>query len=125
MKRSTFMIIAALVQLGFGSMFAFFPELAIGQFLRESVPETTIMIRITGIFLLSFGVINYLARQSDDSLALRAILIGSLFYLVFTIAMDIYWTLEGMFETSSWVMFTTCASSGWFPPQRRSNPASL
>lgn len=64
------------------------------------------MIRITGIFLLSFGAINFMASRSENNLALRSILMGSLIYLILTIGLDIYWTMDGMFEPRAWGSIT-------------------
>ena len=39
---------------------------------------------------------------SADSVALRAVLIGSAVYMAFTLAFDIHWTLIGMLEPIAW-----------------------
>ena len=50
----------------------------------------------------AFGLMNLMARNSVDGPALSAVLLGTLFYLLFTTGCDMYWILGGMLKPLAW-----------------------
>lgn len=103
MKRQTFLLIAAIGQLFFGIFFLFFSEAATAQSMKETATETTLLfVKNLGGFQLGVGMITLLCRKSPDTLALRAILIGTLVYLVASVSIDAYGILAGFFTPQGW-----------------------
>lgn len=51
----------------------------------------------------AFGLMNLMARNDAHSPALKAVLTGTLFYLLFTVSCDIHWTLIGILAPLAWL----------------------
>lgn len=76
MKRNTFMSIAAVIGLVFGVSFVLFPGQMMSLYETE-VGEAGIWLgRYFGSAIIGVTVVNWLARNADTSVALRAILLG-------------------------------------------------
>lgn len=58
----------------------FLPELVIEGFSSAPTPFSTFLMREMGLVILSSGVLNFLVRNSSDSMALKAILIFNIAY---------------------------------------------
>ena len=54
------------------------------------------------VVTLAFGPMNLIARNGPESAALLAVLVGTLFYLLFTTGCDIHWILTGMLKPLAW-----------------------
>ncbi len=81
MKRSTFLLIAALVLLAYGLAMIFAPGLLLDNILMAQAPsQSHTVARWLGFGVLSLGIINFLARNDRDSHSLKAILIGNLVF---------------------------------------------
>lgn len=102
MRRRNFMLAMAWFHMVFGAFFLFLNGYASNLILSHPDPTSALLVMgISGI-VFSFGLMNYLARNSADSIALHAVLIGSAVYMAFTLAFDIHWTLIGMLEPIAW-----------------------
>ena len=102
MRRRNFMLAMAWFHMLFGAFFLFLNNVACNLLLAH--PDATSELLVMGIsgIVFSFGLMNYLARNSADSATLRAVLIGSAVYMAFTVAFDIHWTLIGMLNPIAW-----------------------
>jgi len=75
MSRKIFLTIAACIALLIGCFALFAPGVLIEQ-AKYAAPSTTadVMARTVGVLLISFGVLNFLVRDHDDSKTMKAIL---------------------------------------------------
>ncbi len=103
MTRRAFMLAMAWFHMAFGAFFLFFQSFASRIIFSEPGPNAPMMmVGLSGI-VFAFGLINYLARDSAESQAMRAVLIGTAFYLVFTVIFDSYWTIQGLLNPIAWL----------------------
>ncbi len=102
MKREIFLLIAALVQLFLGLYFFFFSEMAGAQFVKGITDTSLFLEKSLGAFSMAFALITFLCRKSEDTMALRAILIGTIFHLVLTTIVDGAAILKGVYSSQAW-----------------------
>jgi hypothetical protein len=102
MKRSTFLLIAAIGQLFFGILFLFFTEMAASQNMKVVTDSALLLQKNLGVFSIAFGIISFLSRKDSDTISLRAILIGTLFYLIVSVCVDAYGIIKGIFTPQGW-----------------------
>ncbi|MEO8588394.1 MAG: hypothetical protein ABI432_03420 [Flavobacteriales bacterium] len=102
MTRRTFMLAMAWFHMLFGVFFLFFNVFATNLILRDPGPTSPLLVKGLSGIVFAFGLLNYMARDSADSKALRAVLVCTAFYLLFTIAFDVYWTLTGLLHPVAW-----------------------
>lgn len=102
MKRHIFLIIAAIGQLFFGVFFLFFTDVAAAQNMKEITESALILQKNLGVFSLGLGLITIFSRKSPDTIALRAIFIGTLFYLIASSCVDAYGIIKGVFTPQGW-----------------------
>ncbi|MFZ1686475.1 MAG: hypothetical protein WAU70_03575 [Flavobacteriales bacterium] len=103
MNRSTFMLAMAWFHLVAGAFFLFSTQRATEFIFCFPEPTHRLLMVGLGAVVSVFGLMNYLARNSEDSQALRALLLGTTFYLFFTVAFDVYWTLHGSIKPIAWI----------------------
>jgi hypothetical protein len=102
MKRDTFLLIGAIGQLFFGIFFLFFTDIAAAQNMKEVSMTNILLEKNLGVFSLGFGIVTFLSRKSSDTIALRALLIGTLFYLIVSSLVDSYGIMKGLFTSDGW-----------------------
>jgi len=78
MKRSTFFLIAAILGALFGVLMFFLPTKAAEGFGVGAVPETITMFRALGAFILALGLMNFLVRNHEDTVTLKAVLLTNI-----------------------------------------------
>ena len=76
MKLSSFLAIVGAIGLLFGIFFLAVPEVALRQYGVPTEPHNLMQARYFGVALLQVGLIVWLARGTQDSLAVRALLLG-------------------------------------------------
>ena len=76
MKLSTFFSIAGAVGLLFGAFFLAVPDVALRQYGVPAEPHNVMQARYFGATLLQLGLVVWLARQTQDGVAVRALLLG-------------------------------------------------
>lgn len=79
MKRETFLVISGAAQIILGIYFFFFSEMAGVQFVQGITVTALFLEKSIGIGSIALGLITFLCRKSPDTIALRAVLIGTLF----------------------------------------------
>lgn len=80
MKRDLFMSIAAVVAVLFGLSFLLMPVQTMTMYGVDLDISGQFIARYLGSAFLGIGIVNWLARSSEDSKALRAVLLG--FFIV-------------------------------------------
>jgi len=102
MKRETFLLITAVLAALFGIFFIFLTPLAVSQFITDQGGSVLMLERSVGISLLSIGLRNYFARKRTDTLALKAIMAGTVFLLFGSVVIEIYAVMNGDFTAQVW-----------------------
>ena len=78
MNRKTFLTFAAVIALSIGSIAAFLPNVLLVDMKYAVASETgLIMARTAGVFLLSFGVLNFLVRSDPTSPTMVSLLLAN------------------------------------------------
>ncbi len=90
MKRSTFLIISAILGLLFGGMMLLIPDKAAEGFGIISTPETLMFFRAMGEAILAMGVLGFLVRNDNDSKTLKSIFIFFVIYHALGLTNDFY-----------------------------------
>ncbi len=102
MKRSTFLAISAFIAIIFGLVMFIMPGRASGMYSIAMSEGAKAMERYLGAFLVSIGIMNWIARKADDSLALRAILYGNLAVHALTLVTDLLAITSGAVTSQAW-----------------------
>ena len=76
MKLSTFLAVTGALALLFGAFFLVLPELALRQYGVATEAHNQMQARYFGATLLQVGLVVWLARRTQDAIAVRAILIA-------------------------------------------------
>ena len=96
------MWVMAWFHMAFGAFFLFGQGYASRIIFSVPGPNAPMMMLGMSGIVFSFRLINYLARDSAESRAMRAVLIGTAFYLLFTVVFDSYWTIQGLLNPIAW-----------------------
>jgi hypothetical protein len=102
MERQQFMLVVGWFHVIFGAFFLLFSELAITLFIDQAGPSSALIVRGLAGICFAFGLMNLIARKSKPGPALKAVLVGTLFYLLFTVSCDIHWTSIGLLKPLAW-----------------------
>ena len=103
MKRSQFLILAAIVPGVFGFVMMVVPDLMLGNSLTASADDTvTAVTQWVGFGVFSLGWINFLARNDPGSLALRAVMVGNIAFHTLGIGFDAYDYVAGLMKHRDW-----------------------
>ncbi|HUR90969.1 MAG TPA: hypothetical protein VMZ74_17925 [Ramlibacter sp.] len=78
MKREMFFTVTGIVAMLFGIGFVLVPAMSLAMYGVPTEPHNLMQSRYFGSALLAVGIISYLARDTQDPLAWRAILWGGL-----------------------------------------------
>ncbi|TYC78540.1 hypothetical protein FMN63_03130 [Stappia sp. BW2] len=78
MNRKIFLTIASLIALSIGFIATFLPNILLVD-MKYAVPSETglVMARTAGVFLLSFGVLNFLVRADETSPTMVSLLMAN------------------------------------------------
>ena len=91
MKRSSFLLIAAVIPLLFGLVMMVVPDTMLSNsFTSVADLQTHSVTQWVGFGVFTIGVINFLSRNDGGSIALRAIMIGNIVFHTLGLFFDIY-----------------------------------
>jgi len=102
MKQSTFLSIAGMAGMLFGLGFLVVPHQFMSGYGVVLNEGTVTVARSLGAMLLCVGLMNFVARNAEDSTALRAILYGNLAIHVPTLANDLVAVLSHAVASQAW-----------------------
>jgi hypothetical protein len=101
MKRSSFLVIAAIIPLLFGLVMMLIPDKMLSNSLTsEANLQTRSVTQWTGFGVFTVGLINFLSRHDTGSIALKAIMIGNIVFHSLGICFDIYDYSIGVMKSS-------------------------
>jgi hypothetical protein len=104
MKRKTFLVIASVVALLFAVIMIAAPgKVMQSQGLTADEPVKATL-QFLGVMILAVAIITYLSRNDPGSIALRAVLIGSIVVHVLSMAMDWITYARGVFSQVSGII---------------------
>lgn len=101
--RNRFMLLVGAFHVLFGAFFFLFTGFAVHLFIETPGAAALVIVKGLSGICFAFGLMNLIARNSPEGSALLAVLLGTLFYLVFTTGCDIHWILTGMLKPLAWV----------------------
>jgi hypothetical protein len=102
MKLKSFFVISALIGIVLGLGFFFAPEKVMSTFgvsANEAHQHTS---RNFGSAVIGLAVISWMARDMEDSIARRSIVLGLFLYFVFASISITSFQLQGSVDTSGW-----------------------
>jgi hypothetical protein len=108
MKRQTFLTIAASVGILFSIFMLASPSEMIKSMGAQPGDLSDALIQVMSVLLFSISLITFLARKDQGSLALRAIIIGSLVMHIGSIPIDWIAFRHGTFTQISGLIPGTC-----------------
>ena len=91
MKRSVFLLIAAIIPGVFGLVMMVAPEKMLSNSLTAEITLTTrIVTQWVGFGVFSLGLINFLSRNDNGSAALKGVMIGNIVFHFLGLSFDMY-----------------------------------
>jgi len=90
MKRSLFILISAIMAAIFGLSMLLAPDQMIKNMTTVADPSALHVLQWAGNMLLAIAVINFLSRNDEGSVALRAVMIGNIFMHTLAVGVDWY-----------------------------------
>jgi hypothetical protein len=102
MKRSTFLALTAVLAMLIGISLLLSPDKMFTMMAMTVDAATILTGRLVGAFLFSLGLINWTARNVEDSVAVRAILYGNLSAHVLGLVVDIIGVTSGVVNGQAW-----------------------
>lgn len=103
MKRSTFLSAAALIGIVFGLGMLIMPEQAFAMYAITLDGGSRAIAQSLGALVLSVGIMNWIVRNAEDSVALRAVLYGNLAIHALTLVTDILAVTSGAINEQGWI----------------------
>ncbi len=97
MRRSLFLIITSVISALFGGMMFFLPEVITAGFGATTTHFSNFLMREMGLIILCVGILNFLVRNAEDSMALKAIFILNMAYHITMIPMVLMAVSQGIF----------------------------
>lgn len=97
MKRSTFLIISAIVSVILGGGMLVFPDIVAAILGATTNPFSAFIMRELALIIICSGILNFLVRNESSSFALKVILIFNIAYHGTMIPMDLIGILQGVF----------------------------
>lgn len=95
MKRSIFLLIAAIIAILIGGISLLFPVKMTEGFGGTSTPLLIFLVRELGAFSLCAGVLNFLVRNDPDSKTLKAIFIFNILYHMLMLPINFFGISQG------------------------------
>ena len=102
MRLSTFFAVTGVLALLFGVFFLVFPEPALRQYGVPTEAHNQMQARYFGATLLQVGVVVWLARLTQDAVAIRAILIAVIVGNAFAAAISIWAAITKLQNAMVW-----------------------
>ncbi len=102
MKLSTYLSVGGIVAMLFGLAFLLVPEYAGKQYGVPTEPHNLMQARYFGATLLPYGLILWLARDTHDDTALRAILQSAVVINVLGAGISVWAGLAGLQNAMVW-----------------------
>ncbi|MBL0126273.1 MAG: hypothetical protein IPP83_02210 [Flavobacteriales bacterium] len=102
MPRNRFMLFVGAFHVLIGALFFFFTGFAVYLFIETPGQAALVIVKGLSGICFAFGLMNLIARNSPANPALTAVLVGTLFYLLFTTGCDIHWILTGILKPLAW-----------------------
>lgn len=97
MKRSIFLLVAAIIATLIGGISLFFPNKMAEGFGMTPTPVIIFLARELGVFNLCSGVLNFLVRNDTDSKTLKAIFIFNTAYHLLMMPINLFGVSQGIF----------------------------
>jgi hypothetical protein len=104
MKRQTFLTIAAAVSVLFAAFMIASPAKMMEGMGSQPNATTNVVLQAMSIILLSIGIITFLARKDAGSIALQAIIIGSIVMHIVLLPIDWVAYQQGTFTQASGII---------------------
>ena len=104
MKRSTFLLVTAILAAPIGFMSLFFPDQMAAGFGVTATPMILLLSRELGVFNLCTGGLNFLVRHHGDSKTLKAVLVYNLVYHATMLLVNVYSLTQGAFTAGQAVL---------------------
>ena len=104
MKRQTFLTIAAAVGALFSIVMIASPDKMMEGMGTTTSPVTTVVLQVVSVMLFSLSIITFLARKDEGSVALRAIIIGSIVMHLVLLPIDWIAYQKGIFTQISGII---------------------
>lgn len=76
MKREMFLAVTGVIGVLFGLGFLLMPDMSLRTYGVPTEPHNLMQARYFGATLMAFGLVSFLARNSQDAVAFRALLVG-------------------------------------------------
>ena len=102
MKFKTLMIIKAIVCLGFGPLFLFFPAWLLNLFGSSYGPGAALTARLYGATVIGNMLLTWFARDADKSIARKAIIIHLFVYDAIGLIVTLMIQLSGGLNSLGW-----------------------
>ncbi len=96
MKRSTFLLIAAILFILIGGISLFFPDKMADGFGMSSDQMVIFLLREVGVANICFGVLNFLVRNDHDSKSLKSIFIFNGVFQSMMVLLNIFIVSQGL-----------------------------
>jgi hypothetical protein len=91
MKRSSFILVAAIIPILFGSVMMFAPEMMIANTLTVEISTGIHAVtQWVGFGVFTVGIINFLSRNDNGSTALKAVMVGNILFHGLGLCFDVY-----------------------------------
>ncbi len=103
MSRPRFLLLVGTFHVLFGAFFFLFTGFAVHLFIETPGEAALVIVKGLSGICFAFGLMNLMARNSAEGPALMAVLVGTLFYLLFTTGCDVYWIRSGVLKPLTWV----------------------
>ncbi len=123
MKVSTFLAIAGAVGVAFGLEFLLVPAFALGQYGVPTEPHNLMQARYFGSTLLAFGLVLWLARRTQDEVAVRSILQAVFVGNALGAGLSVWAATTGLQNAMAWASVATYLAIGLASLYYLSSPA--
>ena len=95
MKRSTFLLITAILSFAFGTMMFFAPAFAANFLALKTSPQTISVLRGLGGLIIGSGAINFFLHNQQNTDAIRGLLLANIITHLFGILADVWGAYDG------------------------------
>jgi hypothetical protein len=103
MKRSSFLLITAILSFAFGAMMFFVPGFAAGFLDIATTPQTISVLRGMGGLIIGSGAINYFLRNQNNTDINKSLLLTNIITHLLGLSADIWGILDGALTISKMV----------------------
>lgn len=100
MKRSTFLLVTAILSFVFGGMMFLIPSFAARFLAITAAPQTVSVLRGLGGLIIGSGTINFLLRKQTNTAALKSLLLANIVTHVLGLSADVWGVLDGALTTT-------------------------